>query len=355
MSKVTTDKVEQYIADTNPSVEVLIDKFGHEFNHWTLRTLRRDVLADLARNQVSPGAALSSSPVQELGKAARVILDSGILRPINLKLQKVERVKPTFTTNGKVWLVGSDAHAPDHDIHAVDVFLQVGQSLPLEGVVLAGDWMDVHALSKYTKAAHRPFRWKEEREQAVPVVAEVRQTFPDERIIYLPGNHCVRPESFIASKVPELQGLPELALPSLLGLQDLDFEWRSSFSVAQDQLLIKHGTRVSKHGGQSVQKEVEQNKISIIMGHVHRRALYEVTSRGQRMRGEMPWIGVELGCLCGLTPDYLAPEDTANWQHGFAVVTEYDNGIYDVELVRVHDGFAMFRGHQFRSRHLPVS
>jgi len=210
--------------------------------------------------------------------------------------------------------------------------------------------MDVHSLSKYIPSAEKPFRFVDERERAVLPFIRIREEFPNTDIYYLFGNHDVRPEKFIATVAPQLQGL--FTLPEILGIDKLGFKFveEGSLLLANDNLLVKHGTKTSQYAGYWVKREVEAAGMSVIMGHVHRRALVEVTTTATVVKGVQPWIGVELGCLCNLKPDYLPPEDTANWQHGAAVVTVYDKGLFDIELIRIHNGRAMFRGHLFISR-----
>jgi hypothetical protein len=80
------------------------------------------------------------------------------------------------------------------------------------------------------------------------------------------------------------------------------------------------------------------------MGHVHRRALIEVTKATQEL------TGIELGCLQNLRPEYLAAEETANWQQGFGIITELGDGQYAPELIKINNGRAFYRGKLFQSR-----
>jgi predicted phosphodiesterase len=321
-----------------------------EADIWMLRQQRREFQQDALYESVRDLAA-EDVELRALKPQGQLALRSGFFRPITVTRQPlpVERVKPVFRTAGQQYLVMSDIHAPDHDPHALDVAIQIGQSMKLDGIVIAGDGMDVHALSRYTPAAHRPIRWVDERVAAVPVFAMIRDFFPKTKITYLMGNHDVRPERFMASQAPQLQGL--LTLPQILGLDSLDFEFPSDNRVViGDKLLVIHGTRVRSEAGVSVQAEVREAGMSVAMGHVHRRAIYDVTRTAQRLRGDQPLFGIEMGCLCNLSPDYLEVERTANWQHGALVVTVFDDGFVFPELVRIDNGRANFRGLMFQSR-----
>lgn len=287
-----------------------------------------------------------------LTKPALRTLQNGWFRRVSISLKERPRPKLIWEPAGEQYLVMSDGHAPDIDRDALDVAIQVGLANRLAGVILAGDWFDCHALSKYTPAAHRPYRWVDERDDALPTLIEIRESFPDVPIDFIIGNHDIRPEKFIASQAPQLQGL--FTLPQLLGIEDLGFRFpdNNRVELAGGQLITIHGSRVRQAAAASVQAEVTDYGLSVIMGHCHRRGWYEVTKAAQTIRGEQPLIGVELGCLSSLTPDYIEPEKVANWQHGAALVTVYDDGSYDVEPIRIHHGRARFRGRLFTSRWL---
>lgn len=335
------------------TVEALMLRFPG-LDAWTARNIRREVRRELASEEVDT-TEWESGLLAGLTPKAQALLRTGFFRPIKLELKERPPVKPIFRKSGLEILVLPDIHAPDHDPHALDVAIQVGQALAVDWIIISGDGMNVHALSKYTPVAERPYRWVDERAQALPVFQMIREFFPETRITYLFGNHCRRPEDFIARVAPQLQGL--MTLPELLGLtaEGLNFEFEEDNRVvlADNQLLVKHGTTVRGEAGASVQAEVKKHGMSVVMSHVHRRALYEVTRTAEVLRGEQPLLGVEPGCLCNLEPDYLEKEDTANWQHGCCVITIHDDNTYDVEPVRIFRGRAFFRGFQFRSR-IPV-
>lgn len=346
MTKKKEQAVKEYIVKENPSISRLEDEFP-DVDRWTLRKLRADHLRAIGVQEINLDR-LSRGEVLELPKGAHTALRAGFFRPIEVKVVDVPKVKPLFKKAGQEYLVFADLHAPDHDAHALDVMLQIGQTTRPDGVIIDGDGMDVHSLSKYTPSPDKPLRWVEERQKAVQPFGLIRSVFPDLPIDYIPGNHCIRPLKYIASVAAPLQGLFEL--PQLLGLDSLGFNFVDSKLLAANNLLIKHGTKVSKHAGYSVRAEMEEAGMSVIMGHVHRRALVEVTKATQRVNNEAPLTGVELGCLCNLKPDYMPVEDTANWQHGGAFVTIYDNDEFDIELIRIFNGRAHFRGRQFVSR-----
>lgn len=345
------EAIKKCVIEDNASIDELIKKFGDQVeNHWVIRRARADALAGVSLEDIDPVDAANSSVFKDVSKQGNIALHAGFFRPTQIVLPERPTVKPIFTKAGKEILILSDLHAPDHDPHALDVVLQVGQSLHLDRVVIAGDAFDVQSLSKYTPSAERPYRWVEERKEALVPLIEIRGTFKDLPIDFIFGNHDIRPEKFIASKVPQLQGLFDL--PTILGTTDLGFNYPESNRVllADGNLLVKHGTTARANAGYSVHAELRKTHMSTIIGHTHRRSVVEVTRTSQSIRGEMPMVGVELGCLQRLNPEYVPQEDTADWQQGAAVVTVFDRGMFNVEPIRIHKGRAMFRGKIFSSR-----
>lgn len=331
----------------NPSLEELEKKFP-EVDRWSLRRIRRDYYANLPTDHVTQDRLLSGQMV-ELPRAAQEAIKAGFFRPIIVNVNEVPTAKPRFKKAGYEVLVISDLHAPKHDPDALDVILQISQSVKIDEMVINGDGLDVQALAKYPPAAGRPMRWVEERVDAVKPFALIRGTHPKLPITYIPGNHDHRVGKFMASVAPQLQGL--FPTEQILGLDSFGFKWHDgALLFADNRLMIKHGTSVKGAAGYTVTGEVSKAGMSVIMGHTHRRSLVEVTHAVQRIRGEAPLVGVELGCLCDLRADYVAAEDVANWQQGAAMVTIYDDYDFDVELIKIFNGKAHFRGMRFESR-----
>lgn len=350
---MNTEKLKQDIIENIKGCGLALETVLHLYqgkglSDWDLRKLHAEAKR-MVQQELLSESDIFSVPSFEPGtltKKAVEAIQAGWLRPLRLDMPALAPSKPLFERNGNTYLVGSDIHAPDQDDHALDVFFQIGRTLPLDGVIINGDLDDVHALSRYTPNAEKHLRWVDERAEAHKVRARIRQNFSDTPIHVIPGNHDVRPLNWIDSHAMPLQGL--FTLEQLLGWDDplLEFDviHEGRLFLAEDNLLVKHGVKIGQHAGTSVKKEVDAHGMSVIMGHVHRRAIIDVTKTAHEL------VGVELGCLCNRRPSYLSAEETANWQHGFAVVTEYGGGEFEVELVRVNDGKALFRGKRFVSR-----
>lgn len=333
------EELREELLRRNPLLDTFLAE-NPEYDHWALRTLFAEVKRDAMRDAVEAHEVPALDP-QRLSKKAVEAVQAGWLRKLELHFDPLPDQEPRFSSEGRTWLVISDIHAPDQDDAALDVMFQIGRDLNPHGVIIDGDFFNCSSLSRFTPNAEQHLRWKDEQREALKVAVQVNQNFPGQRKIFIPGNHDVRPQKWIDSNALPLQGY--FTLEEWLGIQDLGWELHDTFELAGGDLLIKHGTSVSQHAGQSVKKEVDRAGVSVIMGHCHRMGWIEITKYGYSL------VGCELGCLANLRPDYANPEDVVNWQHGFAVVTEYEDD-FDIELVRIKNGRAQFRGLRYESR-----
>jgi predicted phosphodiesterase len=339
--------VKAAIQATGISLQEALATFS-EYDHWDVRKVHAEVKREEAEARM---AAAATSPVlaPTFSKKGLEAMQAGWLRPQALTFATAPVAAPLFESDGKVTLVCSDIHAPDTDPDAMDVLYQIGQAIGVERIIVNGDWFDITSLSRFTPGAEQHLRFIDERAAYLrdfggPVV--MRQQFPDAVIDFVPGNHDVRPINWVNANAMPLQGMFSLA--QWLGIDDpklaINLVESGRVLLAGGKLVVKHGTKVSQFAGQSVKKEMDQMGESVIMGHVHRRALIEVTKANREL------VGVELGCLCTLTPHYGNREDVVNWQQGFLLVTEYPDGDYALEQVKITNGKAHFRGRRFVSR-----
>lgn len=108
---------------------------------------------------------------------------------------------------------------------------------------------------------------------------------------------------------PEISSLRDLRLPAQLHLSGEDIE-AEHFSYHQPQrwhgLQVEHGDRVSRHSAATAKTMLEARGVSGVSGHTHRAGVHFRTDE----TGMKAWW--ELGCLCGLNPEYLVSRP--NWQ-----------------------------------------
>lgn len=230
-------------------------------------------------------------------------------------------------------LVLADLHVPYHDREALVLALRHGQAEGCDTVLLLGDAFDVFALSRWEKDP-RKRNFAAELETMRGVLGTIRELFPDARVYYKIGNHEERYESYMFAKAPELLGVADFELKSLLRCDDL------GITVVTDKRLLRLGKLFALHGHEyrfSISNPVNparglflRGRCSSLCGHFHQASQH--SEKGMDDRVVSCW---SVGCLCDMHPDYMPLN---KWSHGFAVVAVHANGGFEVENYRIIDG-----------------
>jgi hypothetical protein len=342
-------QIRSEILEEDLSLPGLLQRYPAE-DPWELRLLFKSTRSEAAVKEFATRVPKIPDAVKKsLTPHALRAIEAGFLSPVELNFEVLPPAQPIFSPTGTQTLILCDLHAPEHDPRALDLALQIGRAVAPEQIILNGDMADCTALSKYVKKANQPLRWAEERPGFVEAMVKIKQAFPTTDITYKIGNHDDRPLRWIDSNAEPLQGL--WTLEELLGIDSLGFHvTEEPIFLCDDRLMVKHGTLARSNAGYSATAEMLKAGMSVIMGHVHRLSRIASTKGAHARTGEVMWRGWEGGCLLNLVQPYENPEDTSNWQQGFALLTEFPNGDFDIELIPIHDGRAIFRGQLFSSR-----
>jgi hypothetical protein len=176
------------------------------------------------------------------------------------------------------------------------------------------------------------------------------------------GNHDRRIQKAIVNNAKAAFGLrqaatppttwPVMSIPHLLRLEDLQVEYIDGYPAGitwiNDRLACVHGERLK------VSQVVDDERVSVIQGHIHRIAQQHKTRRVRD--GARTTLAMSPGCLCridGSVPSTKGAVDSfgrairrpEDWQNGVAVVTYKDgDSPFHVELIPIHDGAFFFRG-----------
>lgn len=201
------------------------------------------------------------------------------LRPVYLP--PVERVPVKYAPN-PCWIISSDHHWPVHDPRAEAILLQAIQALRPIGYILNGDGPDMLALSKYPKDARAGKSWSLRDEQVAAKswwrsVYQVGQAWGIQ-LFETEANHsgngrASRWRRWLDERAPEMHQLD-------------DFEQRNSYQayfhphdvpvqmveevVLADDLRVRHGEIVRKHGGYSARAHGDKWQASVMHGHTQR-------------------------------------------------------------------------------------
>jgi len=100
-------------------------------------------------------------------------------------------------------LIMGDVHLPYHDIPAITLCLDYAKKEKPDLILIDGDLIDCHKLSKFVKdPKKRDFKY--ELDQLKQFFVILRKTFPKSKIVYKLGNHEIRYEHFLFTKAKEI-------------------------------------------------------------------------------------------------------------------------------------------------------
>lgn len=222
-------------------------------------------------------------------------------------------------------LILSDLHFPFQDNRAIKNALSLGKQNKVTKIILNGDVIDFHAISRFIKNPNKR-NLHQEIELTKQFIYSIRKQFPNIPIIYKSGNHSERLTTYLWTKAEEFSDLPELSLQNLLHFKENKIRFSPKDEVIKlGKLSIIHGHEVGNictvYPARSLFMTCNS---STLAGHCHRQSSFvKRTIDGEIIRT------FTTGCLCQLTADYSIHND---WVHGCAIVTVDRNGEFEVDL-----------------------
>mgnify|MGYP000905483205 CR=1 FL=1 len=252
--------------------------------------------------------------------------------PYNLPKSDETEYLP-YIIDGERVLVLSDVHIPYHSVSALTAALDYSKKRDPDTILLNGDTIDAHHLSRFIKdPKKRDFAG--ELNMFRDFITVLRETFPKAKIIFKEGNHDERYNHFLMMKANELAGIDEFKLENIIRKRAGDIDY------VGDKRIIKAGELNIIHGhefGGSIFSPVNiarglflRAKVSAMQGHNHQTSEHTESN----MNGSIvtTW---SLGCLSELHPAFLPIN---KWNHGFAFIDVYKDGTFDVANKRIKDG-----------------
>lgn len=228
-------------------------------------------------------------------------------------------------------LLMSDIHLPFHDVAAVEAAVEYGKSQNVTHVMLLGDAIDCHAISRWeSHPAERDFEG--EIETVVAFWKWLRAEFPKARIILKDGNHEERYEKFMIDKAPELLSVKKFEFAKVFELDEHRVEHvTEKRKVRFGKLMGIHGHEVRFSSAVNPARGLWlKMKVSAIAGHLHRSSTHS-----ERDGHGHTHFTYGLGCLCDLEPKYAPMNE---WTHGFATVRIEKDGAWHCDNKKIIDG-----------------
>lgn len=231
-------------------------------------------------------------------------------------------------------LLISDLHIPYHDIDALSLAIEYGINNDVNTIFINGDLIDFHGLSRFEKDP-RKRSVKQEFEAAKSFLIALREAFPTQEIYWLLGNHDMRYQKWLMTKVYEVFDDEYYHLEQRLQVNE------QRVKVIEDNVLVKAGKLAITHGHHvmrgffapvnSARGAWMKAKQSLLISHVHKVSNHvEVNLDGDSFG---TW---STGSLCELRPDYSPL--VSNYQHGFAHILVDGSGDFQVKNYQIING-----------------
>lgn len=230
-------------------------------------------------------------------------------------------------------LILSDVHIPYHSIEALTVAIDYGKKEKADAILLNGDIIDCHKLSKYVKEPNkRDFAY--ELNCFKDFFAILQKEFPQSKIYYKLGNHEERYEHFLMQKAHELIGVDEFEFTNIIKSR------ANGIEVIGEKRPIKINSLWGIHGHEylgGISAPVNparglflRAKVSCFQGHNHQTSEHtEPTLSGSMV------TTFSIGCLSELHPQYMPLN---KWNHGFAFVEINKDGSFEFRNKRIYKG-----------------
>jgi len=253
--------------------------------------------------------------------------------PYSLPASDETIYQPYAITGHKRVGILSDIHVPYHNIPALTAAIEYLKKQKIDGLLLNGDTIDCHRLSRFTKdPKKRNFKLELDTFKALFDVFEKQLKC---KIYFKLGNHEIRYQHFLYEKASELAGIEEFEFENIIKARARGIEAIGDKTVMKlNGLNGIHGHEYI--GGISAPVNVARGlylrgKVSAFQGHNHATSEHSETD----MNGKITTTW-SIGCLSELHPDYMPLN---KWNHGFAMVDLSDNGEdYEFQNKRIYKG-----------------
>lgn len=223
----------------------------------------------------------------------------------------------------------TDIHFPYQNNEALMLAIDYGKSEKVDCVYLNGDTIDMYMLSRFIKD-RRLRNVADELAMTREFLGNLQDHFQCP-IYYKIGNHEDRWQNFLKLQAPELLGIPDFELSTILRFGEYGVQEVKSKQIAKaGKLPLLHGHEFFSGFAPPVNPArglYLKAKESSIIGHHHRTSEHtEVNLSGNVTT---TW---SVGCLCGLSPEYMPFN---SWNNGFAHILVEKSGDYEVNNLRI--------------------
>jgi predicted phosphodiesterase len=257
-------------------------------------------------------------------------------RPYNpYKLPESEETIYTpfvFPRHKKVGIL-SDVHLPYHSLDALTEALTSLKKEKVDALLLNGDTIDCHQLSRFIKdPKKRDFKYELD---SLKLFFDKLKTILNCKIYFKLGNHELRYQHFLFQKAHEIAGIEDFEFANIIKAKEYDI----TMIEANQYMKLNDLNGIHGHeyiGGISAPVNVARGlylrgKVSAFQGHNH--ATSEHTESDMNGKITTTW---SIGCLSELNPSYMPLN---KWNNGYAWVELDENGSdYNFHNKRIYKG-----------------
>ena len=217
-------------------------------------------------------------------------------------------------------LVLSDVHAPFTHKESFKAAIDDAVAQGVTGVILNGDFVDLHRVSRYGTDHGKP-NVQAELDYANSLLDYIEERLPDATVVYKMGNHCLRLQAYINENAPEIAGIAGTTLYDLLRMEERGIVFTNERLTKFGDLLIIHGHEIRGIGGIDPARKAAQKfpGMNVMAGHTHRGE----SRFFKRPDGQVNHTHV-LGHLGECSPEY---HQYTNWRLGWAILEEVNGTV----------------------------
>lgn len=232
---------------------------------------------------------------------------------------------------------------PFHNRKCWDLAIKLIKEVKPETVVLLGDMLDMAEWTlKYQRKPQMFFTTQAALIELNWWLAKIRKIVPEAEIIYLEGNHEDRlsralmenmKAAYMLKKADEVESDPMLSVPNMLGLDDLNIEYRGDYPNNEywlnENAVCHHGDSVSSVPGKTAGNAVKDARATMIFGHSHRLEMASKTIYA--IKGDVTYRAISLGTFAKIGGKTPGKKEKQNWQNAVGVVKYKEgNDIFEI-------------------------
>jgi len=258
--------------------------------------------------------------------------------------------KSTRTINKKkfkTYLVTADYHVPYQNNNVVNILLQIVHDIKFDGFLIVGDMMNMTPISHWLRGRNKRKSLEGKRLQEDYIIGnklldEFDKLLPkncDKRFWW--GNHEIWYSVFI-EEYPQLEGLFNPSIELHLKERGYKVYEEENHIERIGKLSITHGMYT---GVNFLRKHLQEFKTNVLIGHLHQMRMRFDPSPAK----ELATAGYSIGCVCDMNPDYMQNRPHS-WTHGFAVVKFWNDGFFNVDLVRIIGNKCIYNDKEYKSK-----